>query len=472
MLQEIQSIKNSDPLELIRRSDVISFDVFDTAIIRPFLHHHETYFIVEKLLKFHKFHKIRIKAEKFTRKELIHKTHAKEEVTILDIYEHIHINKQQAINTEIYFDIEICRQRKFIYKLYQFAVNLGKTIIFTTDITYPKKAIEQLLHKNGYTFYKNIYVSSEENLSKHQGGIYKQIILDMKISPHKILHIGDSIKADIQQARQHKIRSLYVPRPYHDLCKHINHKQFQVRKNALNSSLFAASSNVIFNNPSFKIERKHLVTMPLLFKLSRVVSQAQNNIFLINEALPNTLYHIFREIYQHFTKERIMVVEINVGKLYASSVRTFEDLVNIKQILSQNEFRNFILNHYNTEKTELAELQTQWGQIEFLSMQIRKNTMENIQNLKDFTIYDFTFNNNTKIFIQNILNCVMPSFYTIDSILKKQIQKETSRTLTGKPKAEELINEMQTLSNEETQRYIIPQVHYFFNTLGKYTELL
>jgi hypothetical protein len=206
--------------------------------------------------------------------------------------------------------------------------------------------------------------------------------------------------------------------------------------------------------------------------MSRAVSQTKNNIFLINEALPNTLYHIFREIYQHFTTERIIIIEINVSKLYASSVRTFEDLVNIKQILSENEFRKFILNHYNIEKVELEELQTQWGEIEFLSMQIRKNTMESIQHLKNFTIYDFTFNNNTKIFIQNILNCVMPSFYAIDSILKRNIQKETRRTLTGKPKAEELINEMQTLTNEETQRYIIPQVHYFFNTLGKHTELL
>ena len=472
MLQAIQTINNSDPFEMIKKADVVSFDVFDTAIVRPFLHHHEMYHIVEKLIKFPKFYKTRIKAEYFTRKLLIHTARTKQEVTMLDIYEHIHINTQTAINAEISLDIAICRQRRFVYQLYQFAINTGKRVIFTTDITYPTQAIVDILHKNGYTIYEKIYVSAEYNLSKHHGGMYKKILSDMHTTPRKILHIGDSIKADIHQAKKNGLRPLYIPRPYHCITKFLNEKKFQLRTTPLNSALFGCASNIVFNSSPSVVNRTLLLAFPMVYKLTVHALKTQNNVFVINAEVNNQIFNIFERIYTSLHGSKPKTVHININHLYASCVRTFEDMERLYTTLQPNIFAEFLETSYKIHNiANIESLRKYWSEIEMQSLKIRQNILESIKCLPDATIYNFTPHDNIKPFAQVLLNKELPNFYSINKVFERVINHATKRTITGKPKAEMIINQISSLLNKEIQTVVFPQVEQFFSTIGKYLHL-
>ena len=486
MFQKILSVNDCDPFQKIKECEVISFDIFDTAIIRPFLHHQEMYKIVEKLIPNKKFASVRIRAEKNTRNDLIHKQRLKEEVTISDIYEHIHIDKEKAIAFELGFDVDICRKRQYIFKLYKFALNLNKRIIFTSDITYPRVIIEEILRKNGYGTYEKLYISSEENLSKHQGGLYKKLIFEMNVAPHRILHIGDSIKADIHQARKHGIKPLYIPRPLHALSSVINKKKFCIEKNILNSALFASSANIICE-PTIPQKKTFLVTFPFIYKLAMEIlkEKKENPVFLINEGHGNGLFHLFSEVYSHFSQTSVKFCEIDISQVYASSVRTFDDLTILKQNVSKENFSHIlsVCFHVSNEiiaRNNIEDLAEIWPEIEINALKIRKEIIEKCDFLKTQSVYDFTFSKGTKDFLQSLLGTSIKNYTQIHNVLEQVIVKSTtSAWLSGwffdwfsKPNPLEIIEDMKSITNEEMQRYIFPQSQYFFSILGRHLNIL
>ena len=478
MFHKILNIEQCDPFQKIKECEVVSFDIFDTAIVRPFLHHNEMYKIVEKLIPNKKFAKVRIRAERNTRNDLIHKKHLKEEITINDIYEHIHIDKDKAVEVELGFDLDICRKRQYIFKLYKFAVNLNKRIIFTSDITYPRAVIEEILRKNGYNTYEKLYISSEENLSKHQGGLYKKLIFEMNVAPHRILHIGDSIKADIHQARKHGIKPIHIQRPLHALSSVINQKKFCLEKNILNSALFASVGNIICE-PTIPQKRKFIVTFPFVYKLAMEIlkEKKENPIFLINEGHGNGIFHLFSEVYSYFSKESVKFCEIDISQVYASSVRTFDDLRILKQNVSKENFAHIITFCFGvpstiTAENDIARLSAIWPEIEINALNLRKEIIEKCNFLKTQSVYDFTLSNGTKDFLQSLLGSKIKNYTQVHHSLEKVISNSTASVWLSKPNPLEIIEEMKSITNEEMQRYIFPQSQYFFSTLGKYLKFL
>ena len=478
MFQKILSIEQCDPFQKIKECEVISFDIFDTAIVRPFLHHNEMYKIVEKLIPNKKFASVRIRAEKHARNDLILKKKLKEEVTIDDIYEHIHIDKDKAVSFELGFDLDICRKRQYIFKLYKFAVNLNKRIIFTSDITYPRIVIEEMLRKNGYTHYEKLYISSEEKLSKHHGGLYKKLIFEMNVAPHRILHIGDSTAADIHQAGNHKIKPIHIKRPLHALANVIHPKRFCVEKNILNSALFASAANIICE-PTIPQKRQFLVTFPFVYKLAMEVLKAkkENAVFLINEGHGNGIFHLFSEVYSHFGTESVKFCEIDISQVYAASIRTFDDITILKQNTSKQNFAHILSACFGVSQDiistgDISELASIWHDIEISALKIRKELIEKCDFLKTQSVYDFTFSNGTKDFLQNLLSTEIKNYTRVHTMLEQVIVKSTASVWFSRPKPLEIIEEMKSITNEEMQRYIFPQSQYFFSTLGKYLKFL
>lgn len=474
MLEGIQNIKYHDPFEKIKRATVISFDIFDTAIIRPFLHHREMYYISEKELNAPGFHNIRINAENKARKNIIEKGF-KEDITLLDVYENININAQKAINTEIIIDINICGSRPYIYKLYRFAINLGKKVIFISDITYPRKAIINILHKNGYDKYHTIYISSEEMLSKAKGGLYKRVIEDLDLNPNKILHIGDSINADIQQAKLHGIQTLYIPRPYHELQKILNCKKYKMRSSAINSALFASAANTMFNNPVNDVSRKHLIALPVCYHFtSDIFNKNQHNntpiIAIIHSNHSNTLFHICNTIYKEVYSKTMMSCDVNINHIYAASIRTFMDLQTLAKALPTLEFQLFLRECYGINVANTSELLLSWHAIEMSSLQIRQNIIEKFDGIQNAIVYDFTFEHHIHTTIQKIFNNTIATYYNAQDLILHSIESITMPSFFMRPNSAKILIEMQSLTNEETQRYIIPQITYFKDKLAQYLD--
>jgi HAD superfamily hydrolase (TIGR01549 family) len=211
-----------DLLRLIQRARYISFDIFDTAIVRIVQMPADLFSLMDKYYKNinckslpSDFKTIRTDAEKKAR-ELAWLNSGAVEITLEDIYEcltnYYNIDIQTAgllKQFEIELETKACKKNDFIYFLYQYCLSNGKGVVFVSDMYLPIACVKRILEDNGYSQYRNIYLSSVHKTTKSNGGLYKQLIKDLSCRPHEILHIGDNYDSDIKMAQRNGLLTYY-----------------------------------------------------------------------------------------------------------------------------------------------------------------------------------------------------------------------------------------------------------------------
>ncbi len=213
--EKIKALISSDKIK------VVSFDVFDTLVLRPFFRPEDLFVIMcndfRKLEPEHKhdFTVLRMAAEKSARTDS-----ENGEVTLDEIYaemcENYGIDKEIADkmkNTEIALEIQGCYARKSAKVLFDTAVQSRKKIVISEDMYFPEDIIEKIISKNGYKGYDKIFVSCTLNKSKHTGSMYHHIMETYKIDADEILHIGNDYESDIEKPRNLGIECCYMPAP-------------------------------------------------------------------------------------------------------------------------------------------------------------------------------------------------------------------------------------------------------------------
>lgn len=192
--------------EEIKKHEIISFDIFDTLLIRPYAKPTDLFLHIEKLYNIEGFHKNRIMAEKSARGKYIDF----EDVTLNQIYEEINEKYKRFKEIEIELEDRILTIHKENKKLYDYALSIGKKIIIVSDMYLPKKVIEKILTKNNYTNYYKLYLSSDLMLTKASGNLYKYIIDDLNVAPSSIMHIGDNENSDFNNPKLYGIDSIFI----------------------------------------------------------------------------------------------------------------------------------------------------------------------------------------------------------------------------------------------------------------------
>ena len=195
---------------------VVSFDMFDTLIARPFLVPLDMFSLLNSYfidlfnpIAAIDFSRIRIKSEAELRN--INYKNNIPEVTLDEIYQYISdyydldIKKLNLIkDKEKEMELHFCNKRDSGYELYLLAKQLKKRVIVTSDIYLPRDVIEAILKKNKYEFDK-VYLSSELKKTKSDGSLFKYVI--EKEGTNKILHIGDNYESDYMQPKKYDIDS-------------------------------------------------------------------------------------------------------------------------------------------------------------------------------------------------------------------------------------------------------------------------
>lgn len=192
--------------EEIKKHDIISFDIFDTLLVRPYVKPTDLFIHIEKLYKIKGFYKSRIKAEKLARGKYIDC----EEITLNQIYEEIDDKYREFKEKEIELEERILTIHKDNKKIYDYVLSIGKKIIIVSDMYLPKEIIEKILIKNNYKDYYKLYLSSDLMLTKASGDLYKYIIDDLNVAPSTIMHIGDNYHSDFENAKLYGIDSVFV----------------------------------------------------------------------------------------------------------------------------------------------------------------------------------------------------------------------------------------------------------------------
>ena len=220
----------SESLEKIKlqiqddQCEFVSFDIFDTAVYRPLYNPTDLFYLLDK--KFEtiapnkiSFHEIRTIGEEEARRKCNVKHSSFQDVTVDEIYQSI--GEYFGLGADVILamlaeekrlEIELCRPRKSVKQLYDFAILMGRKIIFTSDMYIDEDTIRTILHKCGYEEYHKLYLSSSYRMTKHQGDLYRVVLKDLKVKAANILHIGDNFQNDVTNAQKHGINAVHFPR--------------------------------------------------------------------------------------------------------------------------------------------------------------------------------------------------------------------------------------------------------------------
>lgn len=162
--------------------DVISFDVFDTLLLRPFSHPTDIFFTMEEKLGIMDFKRIRVEQEYLAR-EKHRKTRGDNEVTFAEIYDHIEVNVGLAADRGMALELETERQfcfaDPFMMQVFEALKEQGKTIIAVSDMYLPSGFVRELLEEKGFAGIDNIYMSCEYGKSKSDGSLYEVVKKDI-----------------------------------------------------------------------------------------------------------------------------------------------------------------------------------------------------------------------------------------------------------------------------------------------------
>ena len=191
--------------------DVISFDIFDTLILRCIEKPEDLFVMVEKENRIFDFATLRKRAESLVRTNL-ESTIGSRDATIYEIYDYIQretgIDSQSLIQQEFEMEKKVCFANPYMKQILDILHEQGKRIIITSDMYYPKEMMEELLSNCQISGYEKIYVSCDYRKSKRKGTLYSQIKSDIG-AEKSICHIGDNRDVDIEMAQQQGLNTYY-----------------------------------------------------------------------------------------------------------------------------------------------------------------------------------------------------------------------------------------------------------------------
>lgn len=203
----------------IKAATVVSFDVFDTLLVRPFGKPDDLFIAMQPFVdqltdQLKDFRKIRLEA----RKQVPEHAHVGEEIPLYARYQAIQAQYQLSDEvTEKLYQLELQLEyasitpRGYAKQLFEFALAQGKQVIIVSDTFFDREFMVSLLQKNGFTDYHRLFISSESGVLKATGHFYPYVLEQMGVEAQKILHIGDNAAVDIQQAEKHAFKTLHLP---------------------------------------------------------------------------------------------------------------------------------------------------------------------------------------------------------------------------------------------------------------------
>ena len=215
--------------DLINNANIVSFDIFDTLIYRPFDKPSDLFKLIEKKYKREGFYNERVLAEKKCREQ-----NSKEEITYDQIYEIMPSEYKDLKSIEVYEEKNVCLPIYRTKKLLDYARSKNKRVIGISNMYLSKEVINEILQINDI-YLDELYVSSEIGLTKRTGNLYKYVLSVEKITNKDIVHFGDNEIGDIAATKALNIASIMIPKTN----KLIDRNYLASCKNTIGANLLA-----------------------------------------------------------------------------------------------------------------------------------------------------------------------------------------------------------------------------------------
>lgn len=201
-----KSMHNGEIMQILGQYDIISFDIFDTLLVRPYCKPTDLFIELEERYTIPGFAMQRIAAEQRARAFYPEK----EDIAFQEIYSFMEKRFQDMAQQEIALERKILQVNKSIKKIYDVAIKLGKRIIIVSDMYLPGYILENILKDKGYEGYEKIYISSETGYTKASGNMYKYVLSDLGCKAESVLHIGDNFWSDGNARRKSRLSTILI----------------------------------------------------------------------------------------------------------------------------------------------------------------------------------------------------------------------------------------------------------------------
>ena len=188
-------------LDKIEKADIVSFDLFDTLVMRRVMYYTDVFELMEGRLKEQEkevsgLAKLRLAAEK----ELSKVTAPKLEQIYKAVLKNVKdcaLSASELTEVEWQTDLSTLIARTEVCKIFREVVLSGKRVVITTDCYYRREQLEVLLKQFNLNGYEKLFVSCEYGSSKRQG-LFNAV--SSYAGKAQVLHIGDDEVADIESA--------------------------------------------------------------------------------------------------------------------------------------------------------------------------------------------------------------------------------------------------------------------------------
>lgn len=393
---------NKTLLKYIDQVDFISFDIFDTALLRTYLKPSDLFFDLQLNLnkldnpvRFKDFANIRIQAEYEIRKA----SNFRNEITLSEIYDKIKTvlllmdnEKDTILKKELSLEEKALTYNPEIKEFIQLCRNLDKKIIYISDIYLPEDFIATILKKFNLLYEDDkLFLSSSIGKMKASGEIYPYILDKLVIEAKEILHIGDNKNSDYDMARKHALLSYHYSNSslnrYEIFGKEINSNHSIIisrvaaisKINRLSAPSLAGSQRVIWDTTSN-------VSAPLLyFFVQWIMSKAielkiERLYFLSRDG--QILYKIAEKILEKYNYNiEIQYLFVSRQSLLFSAISEINQEA-LQWIMAPTQILTprIILRRINFNPDELGDSLNKFGFLQNIDEQIPENRKGNFIN--------------------------------------------------------------------------------------------
>lgn len=198
-------LKASTLASRLMNYDVVSFDIFDTLILRNVSDPKNVFAFLATKYSLLDFGKIRIEVESKLRNKK-QQEYGHREITINEIYDEVYkftsIDPEVGIRNELEEEKNFCYANPYMKIVYDTLIQNGKKVIITSDMYLPHDLMAELLENCGYTGYDKLFVSCDYDCSKRNLGLYEYIKENYLEDDETVIHVGDNRESDFISARK------------------------------------------------------------------------------------------------------------------------------------------------------------------------------------------------------------------------------------------------------------------------------
>ena len=441
------NVSEQDLWEQIIKHDVISFDIFDTLLMRRGILYPEDVFLLAEL---------RLKAEGL--EYPFAKMRKEAEVTLMgypdldEIYENLQklsgwtnvvINRMKQVECET--DDSLLLRREVMCRIFQRAIEQGKKVYLISDMYYPKVYLEKLLCQNGIVGYQELFVSCDIKKEKSDGSLFQWYLEQVKEGSK--LHIGDNRRADVQKALENGIGAYQVYSAYEMLMASSMQEILSNVKTLQQRCILGLIVSRIFNSPFSLYSSKGYIEIrdmgdlgycfiaPMFMEFIKwfLVQVKENHIEQIlfpsrDGYLMQKIYEIMTEdlvesIYFRASRRAVSVAAIKnksdieriASKKYQGTCRAFLKLRFGIEMKTGDERKNILLKDLTQD--EIYQVLCDYEDVIIENAKTEKMcylkylNQKGIQPKKNLALFDFVAGGTVQYYLRKILECNIMGIY-------------------------------------------------------------